>query len=414
VRFAAVNRWLGATTEYEPTLLSGPTLERLVQERINQLALADETAYLALLQSNSEELERVLEHVAVPETSFFRYPDSYEALARWLADRRAATADPGAALRMLSIACATGQEPCSMAITAAQSGWDLDCVYIDAVDRSARVIAQARAGRYPADALGRATPEWARRWFDLSDGHLQVKPIVQRAIRYRHADVFQLPPPPPPGYDVIFCRNLLIYLAAPARRGLLDWLARSLAADGRLFLGHAEAGAAQEGPFIAALAPRSFAFAPAPAPAPAPASLASAAPRRRWPTPTPPKQVHAEPIVPEPIRPALNGDEKTPTLARARAMADRGELEAAEAMAQAVLAASGPTADLLELLGTVHLSGGKIQEAHDCFFRAVYLDPTNQNSLLQLAMICDRMGDLEQATRYRQRAGRALEGSDHA
>lgn len=417
MRFTAVSRWLAASTEFEPTLLGGRALERLVQERMDQLAISDELAYLALLQSNGEELERVLARVAVSETSFFRYADSYQALARWLGDRRAAAADPGTTLRMLSIACATGEEPCSMAITAAHVGWDLDCVHIDAVDRSAAAIAKARAGRYPANALGRAVPQWARRWFNVDDHQLQVQPAVLRAIRFRHANVFQLPLPPPPGYDVVFCRNLMIYLGDPARRRLTAWLARALAGDGRLFLGHAESGVIQDGPFIPVEEPRAFAFEPEPA------SAARAAARTALPTPRRPERALADamrpvqtrpaPIRPAPIRPAVNGHDEAPSLARARALADRGELRAAEEMARAVLAASGPTADLLELLGSVHLSGGAMQEAHGCFFRAVYLDPSHQSSLLQLALICDRMGDTQQATRYRQRAGRALQDSDN-
>lgn len=397
MRFPAIAHWLAATTGFEPDLLGGQAAERLIADGMRAAGAADESSYLARLQTDAPELERVLAAVAVPETSFFRYPASYEMLADWLARRRAAR-NGSARLRMASIACATGEEPCSMVITAAHSGWELARVEVHAWDRNARAIATARAGRYPASALGPGVPDWARPSFAREGDHVRVTGPTLSAIDYRHANVLELPPAASRRYDVIFCRNLLIYLDAASRRVLLAWLAQSLAADGRLFLGHAECGSAVERAFAGVEAPRAFAYSLRPAPVGAPPPVR--------PPPAPPRPAvevltRAAGVDREPARSA-------PSLDEARALADRGELRPAVAAARAVLETTGPSPAVLELLGSVHLALGDVGQAHDCFFRAVYLDPNHEPSLLQLALICDRLGDTAQASRYRRRAGRAL------
>lgn len=76
-------------------------------------------------------------------------------------------------------------------------------------------------------------------------------------------------------------------------------------------------------------------------------------------------------------------------------------------MVRAVVEQDGPSADALELLGTVHLALEDVDRAHECFFRAVYLDPDHEPALLQLALLCSRLGDPVQSARYRRRARRA-------
>ena len=396
MKFSTIAPWVEAISGFEPDLLGGRALERLIAERMRAAGVSDEAAYLTRLQTDQGELERLFAGVSVPETSFFRYPASYDMLGDWLARRRGAS-NGSARLRMASLACATGEEPCSMVITAAHSGWDLERIHVDAWDRNPLAIARARTGRYPVAALGPGVPDWARLSFLSEDNHVRVLPSTLSVIEYRHGNVLELPPAPPPRYDVIFCRNLLIYFNAASRRALLAWLAQSLAADGRLFLGHAECGPAVEGDFVPVETPRAFAFSLRPAPVPVPRPMQK-----------PPPALPRTAVVPTKAPPnARELKRSAPSLDEAQALADRGELRPAVVMARAVLETTGPSPAVLELLGTIQLAFGDVQQAHDYFFRAVYLDPKHEPSLLQLALICDRLGDSTQASRYRQRAGRA-------
>jgi len=87
--------------------------------------------------------------------------------------------------------------------------------------------------------------------------------------------------------------------------------------------------------------------------------------------------------------------------------ADQGHLETALTDIQAALPSSPFSADLYQLLGSIQLSQGRLPEARDALRRAVYLNPDHEQSLLQLAIVYQRLGDDAHATRYRKRAARA-------
>ena len=105
------------------------------------------------------------------------------------------------------------------------------------------------------------------------------------------------------------------------------------------------------------------------------------------------------------------GARHTPTdlslIARARTAADQGHLDTALTDIQAALQSSPPSAELYQLLGSIQLSQGRLSEARDALRRAVYLDPDHEESLLQLAIVYQGLGDDSHATRYRRRAARA-------
>jgi chemotaxis protein methyltransferase WspC len=415
VTHAAIREWLKTTTEFAPSLIDGRDTARVIDRRKQALRCADDATYLARLRTDADELDEVVAAMVAPETSFFRYPASYQTLAGWLRGRRSDAGD--GEVRMLSVACSTGEEPCSMAITATFAGWPAAAVRVDAVDRSRSAVERARAGRYPARTLPDAIPTWAEPSLRRSDGEVRVAADVLRVIDYRVANVLALPMPGPRRYDVIFCRNLLIYLADTARRRLVAWLRRALAPDGLLFVGHAEIAedvvanfATLDAPHAFALAPRRTTDRPATrvhAPAIEATKTAPRRPRRSATRPARPRRVAAAapPADDAPLASAAV------SLDDARALADRGELRPALETARTILEADGPAADVLELLGHLHLSLGDEEAAHECFFRAIYLEPAREASLVQLAIIADRRGHADEAARYRRRARRATRAS---
>jgi chemotaxis protein methyltransferase WspC len=93
--------------------------------------------------------------------------------------------------------------------------------------------------------------------------------------------------------------------------------------------------------------------------------------------------------------------------APARRAADRGEIEDALRMIHQALQAGQATAELYQLLGSIRLAQARFSEARDALRRAVYLNPDHEDSLLQLSIVCERLGDEAHAVRYRKRAARA-------
>lgn len=106
----------------------------------------------------------------------------------------------------------------------------------------------------------------------------------------------------------------------------------------------------------------------------------------------------------------MGAGERTPTLAMTRELANRGDLAQALSAAEMLLAKESPELELLELLGSLQLALNRLEAARDSFRKVIYLDPNHAEALLQLSIISQRLGDEDQAARYRSRAERAHHG----
>jgi chemotaxis protein methyltransferase WspC len=439
-----VKRWLAEHAGLDPELLDRAWLDRVIQRRLEERGVADADSYCRVLDQDPRERERIVEQVSVGETSFFRYPNSFEVLVRHLSGLRGRPPQRSQ-LRMLSVACATGEEPYSMAMAAVHAGWPHRQVTVDAIDRNAEALAAARAGVYSLRVPRQPLPTWARHWMHEEARRLHVDAAIRKTVRFHCGDVLTAPSGLLPGrYAVVFCRNLLIYLHDEARNELVAKLAAWLEPEGLLFVGHAEQVERLQPRFAILAEPGAFALRyvratdPGLSDEPAASTLAPVSPAeqaeglaartrfpRAWP-PTPRSRVSqassagvagtagakrsAAPAeasqTPPPTKANPLGSPDEWAIERVRALADTGRLiEAAEA-AEAALTDGSASAELYQLLGSVQLARGRFAEARDALRRAVYLDSRHEESLLQLAMVYQRMGEESQAARYRKRAAR--------
>ncbi len=400
----SVRRWLEANSCIEPSLLEGAGLESLVAERLSAFG-GGEPEYLAELARSPEELDRLIAGIAVPETWLFRYPRSFDLLLEFLERRRATGAST---VRMLSVGCATGQEPYCMAMTALHAGWPIDRVSITGVDRNSAFLATAAAGVYGAASVRTEIPAWAVSFLRRSGDTVEVNPAVRAMVRFTRADVTG--PAALRGLgpcDVIFCRNVLIYLNDAARQRLLESIGAELAAGGLVFVGHAEQVVRVAAPLRAVVAPHAFALERADAPPP---TVARTPPSNARPTRTPAVRVQAA-VPPSPAAaPSARPSPPSPavqSLEDARLLADSGRTGDAETMIRAIIARVGPSAPAMELLGMIRMSFNDSAGAKRLFEQAVYLEPDRSASLLQLALLSERSGDARRATAYWERARRA-------
>lgn len=208
------------------------TLKPLLRER----GLADFDALVgALLGARDPALaDAVVEALLNQETSFFRDPGVLEQVV----EAAASMATPGGRLRIWSAGCSTGQEPLSLAMLFAERGGDMP--EIQATDVSNGALARARAGRYSQFEVQRGLPiRRLMHWFDPAGDDWAAKPELIERIRYRPLNLAS-DPALPGRFDIILCRNVLLYFNAGMRAKVLDALACALRPGGLLVLGAGE------------------------------------------------------------------------------------------------------------------------------------------------------------------------------
>lgn len=207
----------------------------------------EEGAYLQWLAQAEvpDEVAPLIQDLTVAETYFFRHIEQLDALCQEAVPRLLNAHGHGMAggLRILSAGCASGEEAYSIAMLLDDLHKDAGVpVQIDAVDLNPAVVAKARRARYAAWSL-RETPSWARdRWFRQDARELTLDERIRARVRF---DVANLNDDDAPcwhrgPYDVVFCRNVLMYFSTPRMEAVIQRLARVMRPGGYLFLGHAE------------------------------------------------------------------------------------------------------------------------------------------------------------------------------
>lgn len=398
-------------------------IARALSRRMEATGVADPAAYLAWARDDAGEWDELVEHVLVPETWCFREPAAFAVLANHV--RQVLATRPRA--RLLSMPCATGEEPCSMAMAVLGAGIDGRRVEVVGVDVSARALAAARRGVYGVRALQLVPDDLRARFLEPDSAGARVTDEVRRMISFARGNLLRAEAiAPARSFDVIFCRNVLIYLAEPACRLVVMSLARLLADDGLLVTGHAEGTRFVAPAFESCRLPGVLAYRKA-VPGNDPPSLrfgeaSSALPSRdgdrivggaalqsrqdpghggRGRPPSAPAGSDGAAS----SRVGLGADAPAPpTLEEARVLADTGRLDDARAACALVLAARPADAEAHHLAGVIALARRDPAAAEVAFRRAVYLAPSHHEALLHLALVCDARGARAEAARLRRRA----------
>jgi chemotaxis protein methyltransferase CheR len=174
----------------------------------------------------------------VSETYFLRYAPHFRAVEELVRARA------GRPIRMLSAGCSSGEEPYSLAIAAREmlSESEVAQVSIVALDLNPDALERARTARYSEWSLRETPLSTARRWFVPDGRHFLLRDAIKSMVRFELENLAQPSPETfrPESYDVVFCRNVLMYLTPAVQTTLVAQIARALAPGGLLFLGHAE------------------------------------------------------------------------------------------------------------------------------------------------------------------------------
>ena len=389
------------------------TIARAVRMRMNACGEPDEGAFLARLSRDAEERERFIDEVVVPESWFFRDQQVFDYL-RQLASACAQSPRP-APLRVLCVPCAAGEEPYSVAIAFLEAGLSPDQFRIDATDVSHASLRRAAAATYSANAFRAADVSFRDRWFRERDAAAELDEAVRKQVHFSWGNLldqsFAADREP---YDIIFCRNLLIYLTADARSRAEQVLDRLLAPDGILVLGAAEPpilkgswrpvasnavftlrrGTATTNRFPATLPP----------PASPPATSAGAGVRPSS-VPSPARSPDRPPAKEAVDSHPLSVDD---VLREAGSLANAGRHAEALALCSRCQQTAGPSAQVFFLMGMLHQAVGELERAEACLQKTLYLDANHDEAFLSLANIASQRGDDRMAEQYRRSAARVL------
>ncbi len=216
--------------------------------RLRELQLDSFAAYYRRIVGEGDQAERVrmIDLISTNETQFFREPKQFTFLEETLIPGWLAAADAGLrsrSLRVWSAACSSGEEPFSVAMTLLDrlADWTIDIL---ASDLSTRVLERARAALWPIEKA-REIPERYLKAFMLrgvgpNQGTMKAAVELQRVVRFQRLNLHQRPLAVSGQFDLILCRNVLIYFSAEGRARVVRSLVEHLDPRGYLFLGHAE------------------------------------------------------------------------------------------------------------------------------------------------------------------------------
>jgi chemotaxis protein methyltransferase CheR len=202
------------------------------------------TPYLAKLESppgSQAELKEVAQELTVGETYFFRHTDQFRAFAEVALPARIEARSVCRQLRILSAGCSSGEEGYSLSILTRQhlsgASWD---VAINGIDINPKAVERARRARYSSWAL-RETPDDVQKRYFVADGREYVlADAIRDSVRFEEQNLIGDHAWAPECYDIVFCRNVLMYFTPESAQRVVARLARAMAPGGYLFLGHAE------------------------------------------------------------------------------------------------------------------------------------------------------------------------------
>lgn len=384
-------------------------VERALRQRCTLVQAADLDDYWLRLQQSSDEQQALIEAVIVPETWFFRYPESFTALAG-LAHKRAAELAGARPLRILSLPCSTGEEPYSIAMALLDGGLSPGAFRVDGIDISPSSVAKGEQALYGRNSFRGSELAFRERHFSPSGDTHRLDERVRQQVSLQAGNVLDPALKAREGlYDFVFCRNLLIYFDVPTQQRVFEVLKRLIHAQGVLFIGPAE------GSLLARLGMRplgiaqSFAYvrqddAPPPAAKPLPvARQPVAAPLPPRVVALPPRVVRSSAVPAAPV-PAQDEAQLLALIAR---QANAGENQQARADCERYLRQFAPKAQVYYWLGLLSDTEGDAAQAITHYRKALYLEPQHPEALMHLAMLLAAQGDEAGARRLQERAARA-------
>ncbi len=415
--------------------------------RATRLDLTDLSPYFDVLRTSPSEFNELLNLITINETSFFRFPQQFEALKnRVLPEILEGKLSSNRHLRIWSAGCSTGEEPYSIGMAMMEAGveglgWQTRVL---GTDVSTRALTVARQGVYPRKSALNLPDEIVARHFEGEGEELSVAKNVRRIVDFQYHNLVKEPYPIEmmTGWDIIFCRNVTIYFKLDSTRRVVHNFFRSLNEGGYLFIGHSETLTSisdefepiEAGDVFLYRKPRHRRATTSPVPLAGSSETPVPAAARRVPLPSVAKPADSA-LQPTSTRVADLIGEATELFGRrdpesvlalvdeimtlapsnaeaqvlaAYAYADMGNYDAALAACTRALAVDPLLPVARYILGLIHQRQGDTMRAISEFKKTIYIDTDFALAHLQLGTIYKAQGDWETAAREYENTIRSL------
>ncbi|MFK8047058.1 MAG: protein-glutamate O-methyltransferase CheR [Halioglobus sp.] len=230
-----------ALSDHKRDLVYGRLAKRL---RVHKLDCF--SAYCSLVENNPEaELESFTNAITTNLTAFFREDHHFKHLENTVLPTLVSGHNRNKRIRIWSAGCSTGEEPYSLAISLRERIPDIDSrdIQILATDLDSNVIRTASAGIYTQERIEGLDEERQKRWFrkgkGANAGKVQVSPELAKLITFRQLNLMNTWPMKGV-FDIVFCRNVVIYFDKETQKVLFDRFANAMPPNSNLFIGHSE------------------------------------------------------------------------------------------------------------------------------------------------------------------------------
>ena len=213
-------------------------LQRRLAVRMRACGVGTIADYVGVLDTHPEEVERLRQALTINVTQFYRNPEAWRRLTEELSG---IAWQQRTAWSAWSAGCASGEEAYTLAmvLSEARGSQPPAVIRVDGTDVDPDCLQVARAGRYPERALAEVPPEVRDRWIAAQGDQREVVPGLRSRVRFHQHDLGREAPPAAP-YDVITCRNVLIYFERASQERVLERFFSALRPGGLLLLGKVE------------------------------------------------------------------------------------------------------------------------------------------------------------------------------
>lgn len=213
--------------------------EKQMRRRINTIATkhgcSDYDAYIKVLKTDKEKFEQFINFLTINVSEFYRNPDQWKLMDETVIPKL--IKEQGKNLKVWSAACSTGDEPYSL-VMALSRHLPLSGIHITATDIDKQVIHHAQVGLYSEKSIANVPEDLKKKYFTKVGQSYQIADEIKRCVTFREHNL--LKDSYPTGFDMILCRNVVIYFTDEAKDMIYSNFFRSLKNHGVLFIGSTE------------------------------------------------------------------------------------------------------------------------------------------------------------------------------
>jgi chemotaxis protein methyltransferase WspC len=428
MHLAKIKQLLNDRIGLNPDSVGESSIKRAVSQRMTALKVKNHREYFKILSDQLQEINELIEEVVVPETWFFRNKTPFDALRSYVKNDVIPGLKSSEKVRILSVPCSTGEEPYSIAMALLEEKVDARKISIDAVDISKKALMKARRAIYGRNSFRDVDEKIIGKYFDKIHSGQYLIEKVRNLVDFKQGNFLVGSLSPHPGYyDVIFCRNLLIYFNREIQQKALEKLHRALKDSGVLFVGHAETAALSRNGFAKYEHPHSFAYLKKGKDHSGKnknkiaSSVGDGLPKKvpkEWeqvfqqfaqmphfspPTKTPVKNKKTRKLLP------VRRGRKNIALESVEQLIGEGRYDQALRQCEQYLKTARDSADGYFLLGVIYRSSGNDKKSQSMLKKAIYLDPNHEQAIALSLRLAEERNDKDAIVSYKRRLRRVRE-----